>query len=144
MKVFSLSTVNVVITNSTYGQITIGGSGKLLGEVRYGYVNDLFRMQTTPDGGAVFDYNKSLAGTINITFKQTSYHIAELLDFIRWCRNNPQSAESSITITDTLGNIACQASAVFPSKIPDNSVTETASDRTFDFHAGEIISEEAN
>ena len=144
MKVFSLSTVNVIITNKNFGQITIGGAGKLLGNVRYGYANEMFKMQTTPDGGAVFDFNKSLAGTISITFKQTSAHIADLVSFIKWCRNNAEVAESSITITDTLGNIACQASGVFPVKIPDNDVGETADTRVFEFNAEEIIPEETN
>jgi len=33
---------------------------------------------------------------------------------------------------------------VFPVKIPDNSVADTAGNRTFEFVAGEIISEERN
>ena len=45
MKVFSLSTVNVIITNKNFGQITIGGAGKLLGNVRYGYANEMFKMR---------------------------------------------------------------------------------------------------
>ena len=141
-KVFSLTTVTVVIENATKGNITIGGAGKMVGSVGYRYSNDIFSMDTTPDGGYVGNYNGSKAGSINIKLKQTSSHIPELTDFIQWCRSNPQLAMSNITVTDSLGNIACSASGVLPVKIPDNDASERAGDRTFEFLAGEINSEE--
>jgi hypothetical protein len=141
-KVFSLSTVTVVIANDTKGTITIGGAGKLVGSISYAFNEDNFSMESTPDGGAVASFNGSKAGSIALTVKQTSSHIAELTDFITWCKSNPQSAASKITISDPLGNIACTANYVFPVKQPDNSVGATASDRTFNFIAGEIVPNE--
>ena len=144
MKVFSLTTVTVVIENDTKGNITIGGAGKLVGSVAYDYTENMFTMDSTPDGGYVSNFNGSKAGTISIAIKQTSSHIPELTDFIQWCRSNPELAMSKVTITDTLGNIACTANGVFPNKIPGNTVGRDAQDRTFEFVAGEIISEEIN
>lgn len=141
-KVFSLSTVTVVIANDTKGTITIGGAGKLVGNISYAFNEDSFSMESTPDGGAVASYNGSKAGSISLTIKQTSSHIAELTEFITWCKSNPQSAASKITISDPLGNIACIANYVFPVKQPENSVGTTAGDRTFNFIAGEIIPNE--
>lgn len=143
-KVFSLTTVTVVLDNPTRGTITIGGAGKLVGQVSYGYTNNIFSMDDTPDGGYVASFNGSKAGSVSISLKQTSSHIAELIDFMMWCRENPGLAMSKITISDTLGNIACVANGVFPAKIPENAVGETVSDRRFEFVAGEIISEERN
>lgn len=143
-KVFSLTTVTVVIENESKGAITIGGAGKLVGSVSYSFNDDNFSMSSTPDGGYVASFNGSKAGTISIAFRQTSSHIAELTEFVSWCKSNPALANSKITISDTLGNIACIANGVFPVKQPDNSVSATVGDRTFDFVAGEIIPEEKN
>lgn len=141
-KVFSLSTVTVVIANDTKGTITIGGAGKLVGSISYAYTDDNFSMEATPDGGAVASYNASKRGSISIDFKQTSSHIPELTDFIIWAKANPKDAASKITISDPLGNIACIANYVFPVKIPDNTVGASAGSRVFEFIAGEIISNE--
>lgn len=143
-KLFSLTTVTVVIENPTLGNITIGGAGKLLGTVGYSYDDDIFTMDSTPDGGYVSNFNGSRKGRFSIAFKQTSSHIAELTEYINKCRDNPSQAMATLRITDSLGNIAATGNGVFPSKIPDNQVTETAGNRTFDFVAGEIISEERN
>lgn len=143
-KVFSLTTVTMVIDNPTKGTITIGGAGKLVGQVGYSYKNPVFSMDDTPDGGYVASFNGSKAGTITVQLKQTSSHIVELVDFITWCRENPGLAMSKITISDTLGNIACVGNGAFPTSIPANTVGGTAGDRQFDFVAGEIISEERN
>ena len=143
-KVFSLTTVTMVIDNPTKGTITIGGAGKLVGSVGYAYKNPIFSMDDTPDGGYVASFNGSKAGTISLTLKQTSSHIVELVDFMTWCRENPGLAMSKITISDTLGNIACVANGVFPTSIPANTVGGSAGDRSFGFSAGEIISEERN
>ena len=141
-RVFSLTTVTVVIENDTKGSITLGGAGKLVGSVSYAFSDAAFTMDSTPDGGYVSSFNGSKAGTISITIKQTSSHIPELTDFVTWCRSNPSLANSKITISDTLGNIACVANGVFPERQPNNTANATASDRTFTFVAGEIIPEE--
>lgn len=143
-KVYSLTTVTVVIENDVKGTITIGGAGKLVGSVGYSFTKDAFEMDSTPDGGYVANFNGSKAGNVTISFRQSSSHIAELTDFITWCRANPAQAESKITISDTLGNIACTANGVFPVKQPDNTVAEAPSNRDFMFVAGEIIPEERN
>lgn len=145
-KVYSLTTVTVVIDNPSYsgGLITIGGAGKLIGTVGYSFKNDAFGMDSAPDGGYVANFNGSKEGSISIQIKQTSSHIPELTDFITWCRENPAQAESKITISDTLGNIACTGNGAFPRKQPDNSVSDTAGNRIFEFVVGEIIPEERN
>lgn len=143
-KVFSLTTVAVVITNPIYGQLTIGGAGKMVGSIGYSYNEDAFSIDHTPDGGYVANYNNDKSGEINFSMKQTSAHIQELTDFINWCRNNPTNAMSTLKITDPLGNIAMSAAGVLPTKIPDNSISESLGDRSFRFLAGEINSEEKN
>jgi len=144
-KVYSLTTVRVVITNELKGEtITIGGNGTLLGTVSYDYTDDMFSIDTSPDGGYSSNFSASKAGKVNITLKQTSSKVEELINFIQWCRSHPESAMSKITISDTLGNIACTANGVFPIKVPGNSASSAAGDRTFEFVAGEIESEERN
>ena len=143
-KVFSLTTVTVVLNNPTKGTITIGGAGKQVGSIGYRYTNDIFSMDTTPDGGYAGNFNGSKAGSINIRLRQTSSHVPELTEFIEWCRSNPQLAMSTLNITDSLGNICCSANGVLPTKIPDNDLGEKVGDRAFEFLAGEINSEERN
>ena len=143
-KVFSLTTVVLVIENDTKGSITIGGAGKLVGSVGYEYDKDIFTMDGTPDGGYVGNFNGSKMGKVSVSFKQTSSHIAELTEFMLWARENPAQAMSKITITDTLGNIAATCNGCLPARIPANAVSETAGARDFSFVAGEIISEERN
>lgn len=144
-KVFSLSSVMVTISNNDFGNTTfgykmsLGGGGKLIGSIKYSYAKDLFTQETTADGGAVVSFNKSLAGTISIDITQTSVYIPQLVEFVNWCRNNPEKAFSQITITDTAGNIQCTANNVTPVRIPDNTISGTAGSRTFDFNAKEII-----
>lgn len=140
-KVFSLASVNVTINTQRGDQIVIGGGGKLLGTVSYSYDNSLFDIFSTADGGAGATFNKSLAGKITFDFKQTSPLIDTLTDYILWCRANPEKAEATVKCTDNSGNINFSATGVFPSSIPDNSVTETAGNRSFKFGACEIIPE---
>jgi hypothetical protein len=143
-KVFSLASVTLTINTGRGDQITIGGGGKLLGSVGYSYdSSSMFDISTTADGGAAVSFNKSLAGTISITFKQTAPTIDELVKYILWCRNNPENAEATVKCIDNSGNINFTATGVFPKSIPQNTVSDSAGDRTFDFAACEIIPEEA-
>ncbi|MEG1565344.1 MAG: hypothetical protein RR342_01200 [Bacilli bacterium] len=143
-KVFSLTTVTVVIENDNHPMITIGGAGKLLGSVGYEYEKDMYSMDSSPDGGYVGNFNGSKQGKVKVLFKQTSFHIAELTEFCLWARANPSLALSKITITDSLGNIAATCNGCLPVRIPANTVGETAGTREFEFVSGEIISEEKN
>ena len=138
-KVFSLASVNLTITTGRGDQISVGGGGKLLGTVGYDYDNPLFSVTSTADGGAAVSFNKSLAGTISLSFKQTAPTIDILTDYIKWCRENPEKAEATFTCRDNSGNINFEANGVFPAKIPSNNVGENIGERSFNFAACEII-----
>ena len=141
-RVLSLASVTLTIFNDTYGRISLGGGGKSIGTVSYSFEEDAFSMSTSADGGASVAHNKSDAGTISISYQQTSPQIPDLIRFIRWCKENPHLAESTMTSRDLTGNINFQANGVFPIKIPDNTVTGSIGDRTFNFISTEIIPEE--
>lgn len=141
-RVLSLASVTLTIFNDTYGRISLGGGGKSIGTISYSFKDDAFSMSTSADGGASVSHNKSNAGTISISYQQTSPQIPELIRFIRWCKENPHLAESTMTSRDLTGNINFQANGVFPVKIPDNSVASSIGDRTFEFISTEIIPEE--
>lgn len=139
VRVYSLTTVTVTLINRNNGaKITIGGNNNTVGNISYDFSNSMFGLESTPDGGAAVSFNKSKAGTINITFKQTSPKIQELTEFLKWCWQNPKLAESTLTIQDTLGIVQCEANGVFPDKYPGNSAGPTAGDRAFGFIASEI------
>lgn len=142
-KVFSLASVTLTIENGTFGTITIGGGGNLLGTVGYAYDNSLFSVDSTADGGAAVSFNNSLAGTVDISLKQTASKIDEMCEFIMKCRTQPEVAESIITCRDKSGNINFVANGSFPAKIPANSMSERVSDRTFNFVSCEIVPGEA-
>lgn len=141
-KVLSLADVVLTITNDVKGVITIGGGGKQVGSVSYTYLQSPFTVKDTADGGAAVSHNRSKAGGISLSLQQTSPHIGELIDFIRWARDNPYQAESSIVIRDQSGLIACTADGCFPSAFPDNTIGDSLSDRTFTWSCVEINSEE--
>lgn len=141
-KVLSLADVVVTITNDIKGIITIGGGGKQLGSVGYSFFSEIFQLSSTADGGAAVSHNKSKAGNVVISIQQTSPHVGEIVDYIRWARDNPYSAESTITIRDQSGLIACTASGCFPQQIPENSINATVSARNFTWVCAEINSEE--
>lgn len=141
-RVLSLASVTLTIINETYGRISLGGGGKLIGNISYSFQESAFSMSPYADGGASISHNKSDAGTISITFSQTAPQIPDLIRFIRWCKENPHLAESTMTARDITGNIPFQANGVFPEKIPSNSVSSNVSDRTFNFLSTEIIPEE--
>lgn len=141
-KVLSLADVVLTITNDIKGVITIGGGGKQVGSVSYSFIRAPFAVMDTADGGAAVSHNRSKAGTVTLSLQQTSPHIGELVDYIRWARDNPYQAESSIVIRDQSGVIACTAVGCFPSSFPDNAVGDTLSNRTFTWGCVEINSEE--
>lgn len=143
-KLVSLSTVSVTINNPNYEQIVIGGNGQLVGNISMSRNNGAFSMQGSPDGGYVASYTRNRTGSVSIQISQSSSLIGRLRKFINWCEANPNLAESSITVMDSLGNIQGYATGVLPDKIPDNSVSETATNRTFSFLAGEIDFEEGD
>lgn len=141
-KVLSLADVVMTITNDIKGIITIGGGGKQIGSVGYNFKNSPFAVNDTADGGAAVVHNRSKAGTVTLTIQQTSPHVGELVDFIRWARDNPYNAESTITIRDQAGVIACTANGAFPNIFPGNEITSTVGSRQFSWDCVEINSEE--
>lgn len=143
-KIVSLSTVSLTINNPNYEQIVVGGNGHLVGQVTMSRGNAAFTMQGSPDGGYVVGYTKNRTGSFNIQISQSSSLIARLTKFINWCEANPNLAESTITVTDLLGNIQGYGSGVFPDKIPDNTVSESVGSRTFNFLAGVVTFEEGD
>lgn len=143
-KLVSLSTVSVTINNPEYEQIVIGGNGNLVGSVTMSRNTGAFSVSGSPDGGYVASFTKDRTGSFSISLSQSSSMIARLVRFINWCEAHPELAESTISVTDLLGNIVGYGSGVFPSKIPDNSVTDTAGSRTFEFMAGVVTFEEGN
>lgn len=144
MKVFSLAAVNAVISNDSYGQISIGGGGKLLDSIGYAFDNAMFTMSSAPDGGAMVAHNASRAGSINFQIEQTSPYIVSLSEFFKWCWAHPESAESTISVTDDTGNMVFDAIGVFPSKFPGNTIQAQQQSRSFDFVAAEINPQERN
>lgn len=142
-KVFSLASVTLTINNENFGNVTIGGGGKLLGSVSYSFRNNLFDVTSTADGGAAVSFNKSLAGDVSLSLRQTAEKIDELSEFIKKCRTEPEKAEATITCRDGSGNINFVANGCFPNKIPENTMGETPGDRTFGFVCCEIIPGEA-
>ena len=138
-KIVSLSTVTVTITNPYYEQIVIGGGGKLVGQVSMRRNNSSFSVVGSPDGGYAGSFSKNRTGEVSIQLSQASSLISRLTKFIIWCEQNPRLAESSISVDDQLGNIVGTGNGVFPAAIPDNTVGESATSRTFTFMAGEVI-----
>ena len=142
--VHSLSSVSVVITNDVLGTIQIGGGGKQVDTVSYNFDTDMFSKQATADGGVIFSHNAARDGTISITLKQTSPHIGDLTRFYEDARINPYSAGSTITIKDGIGTINVVARDCLPTRLPQNSVSDTPSDREFGFICGQINPQEFN
>lgn len=144
-KVISLSKVIVTINNGSDRLIIGGGNGSsgLLDTVSYNYDNDAYSGTSTADGGYAVSHNISRAGSVNITLKQTSPYIADLTSLFNKLLDNPASAESTMTITDNLGNIDCVANSLFPAKLPGNTNNGSVQTRSFDFISGEIIQQEA-
>lgn len=129
---YSLSRVTVTIKNDTFKTLTLsGGSNRDSIEVRRS--NELFTKEDSADGPSVFSHNASKAGEIDIVIKQTSKLIADLVSFANFCQSNPELAESTIEIKDTFGVINVRAEGLFPSNLADNSVGQTAGNRTFSF-----------
>lgn len=141
-KVLSLADVVLTITNDIKGIITIGGGGKQVGSVGYSYNQAPFAVKDTADGGAAATHNSSKAGVITLSIQQTSPHVGELIDFIRWARDNPYQAESSIVIRDQSGIFACTADGCFPSSFPSNQIGDSLANRDFTWDCVEINSEE--
>lgn len=143
-KLFSLTTVQAVISNPNYEQIVIGGNGQLVGSISMQRSKGAFSMQGSADGGYAASYSKDKTGSVGVSISQASSLIGRLVKFINWCEANPNLAESSISITDSLGNLVGYAEGVLPDKIPDNSASETVGSRNFNFLVGRIEFEEGN
>lgn len=143
-KLVSLTTVSVVISNPNYEQIVVGGNGQLVGSVGMQRSKGAFSMQGSADGGYAASYSKDKTGSVTISISQASSLIGRLTKFVNWCEANPNLAESSISITDSLGNIVGYAVGVLPDKIPDNQVGDSVGSRTFNFLAGKVEFEEGD
>ena len=143
MKVVSLASANITINNKNRGDlISFGGGGKQIGSISYGFKDDIFGMETTKDGGYAVSHNASKAGTVAITFTQTSDHIDTLCEYILWCRDNPELAAANITIADSTGIINMEAKDCVPQNYPSNELSENINQRQFTFLCGIIIPKE--
>lgn len=143
-KIVSLATVSVIISNPNYEQIVVGGNGQMVGQIGMQRDKAAFGMQGYADGGYVVSHTKDRTGSFDLQISQASSLISRLTRFFNWCEANPNLAESTITVLDSLGNIEGYGSGVFPDKIPDNQVSGTVQSRTFTFMAGVISFEEGN
>lgn len=143
-KLVSLSTVSLTLSNPNYRQIVIGGNGQLVGTVKMDRAVSAFSVSGTPDGGYVASYTKDRTGSFTVDISQSSNLINQLTKFILWCEANPNLAESSISVSDLLGNIQGYGSGVFPDKIPENIIGASVGSRSFKFHAGVVTFEEGN
>ena len=143
MKVVSLASANITINNKNRGDlISFGGAGKQLGSISYSFKDDFFGMETTKDGGYAVSHSASKAGTVSITFSQTSDHIDTLCEYILWCRDNPDLASASITIADSTGIINMEAKDCVPQNYPQNQLGENLETRQFTFLCGVIVPKE--
>ena len=143
MKVVSLASANITINNSNRGDIiSFGGGGKQIGSISYGFTDNIFDMSTTKDGGYAASHSASRAGTITISFSQTSEHIDTLCEYILWCRDNPELAGAGITIADSTGIINMEAKDCVPQNDPQNELGESITNRQFTFLCGVIIPKE--
>lgn len=143
MKVISLASSNITINNRGRGDmISFGGAGKMIGTITYGFENNVFEMESTPDGGYAVSHNASKMGTIKIDFVQTSPNVDILCEYILWCRDNPELAAAEITITDSTGVMNLQAIDCVPQGYPDNTLQNTPQNRSFTFLCGQIIPKE--
>ena len=141
-KLVSLTTVSVVINNPNYEQIVIGGNSQMVGNITMSRANSAFSITSTVDGGYAASFSKDRSGTITIEISQASSLVGRLRKFINWCEANPNLAESTISVLDTLGNLKGYAEGVFPDKIPDNSLGDSVSTRNYTFNVGKIEFEE--
>jgi len=143
MKIVSLASTNITINNTNRGDIiSFGGAGKMIGEVKYDFAEEMFNIENAPDGGYAFGHNAAKNGTVSIQFLQTCPHIDTLIEYFLWCRDNPELAAAGITITDSTGVIDMEAKNCLPVKIPENVVGSSPANRTFEFICGEILPKE--
>ena len=143
MKVISLASANITINNTNRGDIiSFGGGGKQIGSISYSFQDNLFEMQTTKDGGYAMSHSASKAGTITISFSQTSEHVDTLCEYLLWCRDNPELAAAGITIADSTGIINMEAKDCVPQSYPQNELSESINNRQFTFLCGVIIPKE--
>ena len=143
MKVISLASMNVSIVNDNYDElISFGGGGKQIGSASYSFTNDMFRMNTSADGGYSVSHNASKSGTVSIDIQQTSPVVDTLCKYILWCRDNPELASATITISDSTGIINVTGVDCVPTSYPGNSVGESAATRNFSFAVGVLTPQE--
>ena len=141
-ELYSLSKVTVIIINPTFGQIVIAdGSNKDTIEVRR--TNEGFTKEDSADGPSVFSHNASKAGESDITLKQTSRFVSDLTDFYNFCQAHPELAASTMEIKDVFGVINARLEDMFPNKLADNTVGQTAGTRAFSYICGKLDMQEA-
>lgn len=143
MKVISLASMNVSIVNDNYDElISFGGGGKQIGSASYGFSNNIFSMDSSADGGYSVSHNASKSGNFSFSIQQTSPVVDTLCKYILWCRDNPELASATITVSDSTGIINATGIDCVPTTYPENALGDSAQSRTFTFAAGIITPQE--
>ncbi|MCK4500691.1 DUF3277 family protein [Candidatus Babeliales bacterium] len=141
-ELYSLSKVSVIITNPTFGQIIIAdGGNKDSIEIRR--TNEGFTKEDSADGPSVFTHNASKAGESEIILKQTSRFIPDLTNFYNFCQAHPELAASTMEIKDVFGVVNTRLEDMFPNKLADNSIGQTAGTRSFGYICNKLDMQEA-
>ena len=141
-ELYSLSKVSVIITNPTFGQIIIAdGGNKDSIEIRR--TNEGFTKEDSADGPSVFTHNASKAGESEIILKQTSRFIPDLTNFYNFCQAHPELAASTMEIKDVFGVVNTRLEDMFPNKLADNSIGQTAGTRAFGYICNKLDMQEA-
>lgn len=138
-RIYSLLDVDIIIKNVGFGTITLSGEGKNLGSVSVSRDNEAFTKEDTADGSSVIIVNSSKAGTVEITFKQTSEFKQDLIDLNNYCLANPTKAKCRITVEDDIGNIKAYASNAFPAKLADTEMGQSVGDLVWKFIAERVV-----
>ena len=122
---------------SIFGTFSIGGEGSTVGSVSFNRSTDTFSTQGFSTGGWVHNKNLSRVGTVSLQLSQLSDAVAKFIKLADTFLGGDYEG-FTLTLTSNDGVKVATAVDAYIVKVPAQEFTESASNQTWDFTAGQI------
>lgn len=120
-----------------FSKVTVGGDGNALSSITLSLSDTLWSTTSFATGAWVHNKNLSKVGSAEIRISQLSSVVVKLKQMCKVYYSGNYSG-FTISVTDSNGTVVATANDCYPTKIPDQSFGETASEQSWSFTCGEV------
>ena len=120
--------------------ISIGGSGSYTDSISINYNEDMWKVEGDATGSYVMNRNDNKTGSIELNINQLSDKVKQLITLCNVYKSSDEIDEGlTIEVRSTDGTMIATCNDCMPQRIPSQVMGATATNQTWTFVCGEVI-----